>query len=82
MTTGRRDLSRGYLHALCHGFGRGLGISLTIFPWRKAGAGACTLGAGWMQPQFRRLKKCSPIEESQVKLFIRLPQALLSLLPA
>lgn len=31
---------------------------------------------------FQRLKKCSPVEESQVKLFIRLPQALPSLLPA
>lgn len=31
---------------------------------------------------FWRLKKCSPIDESQIKPFMRIPQALLSLLPA
>lgn len=53
---------------------RGLGESRSwsLYPRRRLDA--ATL--------FWRLKKCSPIEESQVKAFMCLPQALLSLLPA
>jgi len=51
--------------------------------WGNQELGGCTLEAGWMQPPcFGGWKKCSPIDESQVKPFMRTPRALLSELPA